>query len=409
MKNVLSLCDGMSCGQIVLRELGIKYDTYYASETDAHCIRQTQFNFPDTVQLGDIEGWRDWNMDWSSVELVFSGTPCTGFSSAGKRSGFEDPGSRLFFVFVDILNHVRKFNPDVFFLFENVRMKAEHKYCISELLGVWPVMIDSARVSAQTRKRLYWSNIRTKSNDLFGNLCTDIPQPKDREIFLRDILEDEVDEKYFLTEERAIELLTKKKATINPKKAHCLTAGHRDNNTGSITLTGEIEIYFILTDGCVKTWQGKANCLTGGGGRGAGSYSDTDLILQPGRGYNKGGFHRKAPTLSANSYEQNNFVVQLNPSTESGGVQPYQQNRIYDINYKSPALIAEMSQKAHAILAGCRIRRLTPLECARLQTVPEWYVWRCSDTQQYKMLGNGWTVEAIKHILSFLHETNCKL
>lgn len=138
-----------------------------------------------------------------------------------------------------------------------------------------------------------------------------------------------------------------------------------------------------------------------------------NLILQKPRGKNQGGVHAdKSPTLSANAWQQNNLVVmkdknvkQLNPSRESGGTQPRQQNRVYDVDGQAPALMQGHGGMTFNVLVGgdqVRVRRLTPTECARLQTVPDWYKWVVSETQQYKMLGNGWTVEVIKHILSFL-------
>ena len=154
---------------------------------------------------------------------------------------------------------------------------------------------------------------------------------------------------------------------------------------------------------------GKTNCLT--------TVAKDNLILQRPRGANKGDVHtEKSPTLSANAWEQNNLVVtmkedsvrQLNPSKESGGVQPYQQNRVYDAEGQAPALMDGHGGRTINVLVGgdataeIRIRRLTPTECARLQTIPAWYKWNVSETQQYKMLGNGWTVEVIKHIFSFL-------
>lgn len=136
--------------------------------------------------------------------------------------------------------------------------------------------------------------------------------------------------------------------------------------------------------------------------------------MQRPRGFNKGGcFTDKSPTLSANSWQQNNILVkqkdgikQLNPSKESGGTQPYQQNRVYDSEGKSPALMnGHGGQTINTLVGGLIVRRLTPTECARLQTIPEWYKWNVSETQQYRMLGNGWTVEVVKHILSFLPES----
>jgi DNA (cytosine-5)-methyltransferase 3A len=371
MINVLSLCDGMSCGRIALTELKIKVNRYFASEINRHCIKQTQLNFPDTVRLGDIENWRNWEIDWHSISLVLAGTPCTGFSFAGKRLAFDDPQSRLILAFFDILDHVRRHNPGVLFLLENVRMKRGHLNFISKNVGVSPVMINSALVSAQNRRRYYWSNIRAGKADLFGALQTDIPQPKDRGIVLRDILESEVDEKYYISE-----------AALN-RLANC----HKNYP------------HFMSVDGKARTQRSRAG-------------NSTDK-------------------------KHNYRIIQLNPSTESGAAQPYQQNRVYDIDSKSPALMSQMScgscailQRGHgfnkggvfeskspaltssdwknnnllATAKGCstRIRRLTPAECARLQTVPEWYGWNCSDTQQYAMLGNGWTIEVIKHILSYL-------
>lgn len=403
--NVLSLFDGMSCGRIALRELGIEPEHYYASEIDKFAISQTRLNFPDTIHLGDVTKWREWEIDWGTIDLILAGSPCQGFSFAGKQLAFDDPRSKLFFVFVDILNHVKALNPDVFFLLENVNMKKEHMRVITEYCGVHPVNINSNLVSAQNRNRWYWTNIRTRKVGLFGEIHSDIPQPKDEGILLRDILEEEVDEKYYLSE-KAIRYIS------NDKR---------------------MEKRFTQIDG------DKAPCLLAGG-HGAGNHSDMDLILQRPRGNNKGNvFRGKTPTLSSNAWEQNNVlhrIIQLNESKESGGIQPYQQNRVYDANGQCPALLAEMSGRSHAILSvrqkrnlkdqdgksnsllassykgsqangmtlveTSSIRRLTPIECSRLQTVPDWYKWDCSDTQIYRLLGNGWTIKVIQHILSFL-------
>jgi DNA (cytosine-5)-methyltransferase 3A len=327
---VLSLFDGMSCGQIALRELGVKYRAYYASEIDPHAIGQALLNFPDTVQLGDVTAWRAWDVDWASVELLLAGSPCQGFSRAGKRLAFDDPRSKLFFEFADILDHVRRRNPRVRFLLENVAMPKRDVRVISERVGVLPVRIESALVSAQLRDRLYWTNIRTRREGLFGELRSDIPQPEDRGIMLEDILEDSVPEKYHL-KGKTLERILRENPKLNPDKACCVTA--KSNTAG----------------------YGNPRTMT---------------------------------------------VVQLNASRESGGRQPYQQNRVYNAAGKSPAHMAQASFGSYAVLDGKMLRRLTPTECARLQTIPEWYRWACSDTQQYKLTGNGWTVEVIKHILS---------
>ena len=385
--NVLSLFDGMSCGRIALRELGIEPEHYYASEIDKFAISQTRLNFPDTIHLGDVTKWREWEIDWGTIDLILAGSPCQGFSFAGKQLAFDDPRSKLFFVFVDILNHVKALNPDVFFLLENVNMKKEHMRVITEYCGVHPVNINSNLVSAQNRNRWYWTNIRTRKVVLFGEIHSDIPQPKDEGILLRDILEEEVDEKYYLSE-KAIRYISndkrmKKRFTqIDGDKAVSLMAVGTCNNTGT----------FISVNG-------KAPCQRSSTGRSIDSRHNYQII-------------------------------------ESGGIQPYQQNRVYDANGQCPALLAEMSERSHAILSvrqernlkdqdgksnsllassykgsqangmtlveTSSIRRLTPIECSRLQTVPDWYKWDCSDTQIYRLLGNGWTIKVIQHILSFL-------
>lgn len=156
--NVLSLFDGMSCGQIALNRIGIKPAKYYAAELYKYAITVTQANYPNTIQLGDVTKWREWDIDWGGIDLLIGGSPCQGFSFAGKQLAFDDPRSKLFFVYVDILNHIRALNPDVKFLLENVKMKKEHLAVITEQLGVEPVFINSGMISPCMRPRFYWSN-----------------------------------------------------------------------------------------------------------------------------------------------------------------------------------------------------------------------------------------------------------
>ena len=174
--NVLSLFDGISCGQVALERAEIPVKNYYASEIDKYAIQITQKNYPNTIQLGDITKWQEWEIDWSSIDLLIGGSPCQGFSFAGKQLNFDDPRSKLFFVYVDILNHIKKHNPNVKFLLENVKMKKEYQNVITSYLGVEPIEINSALVSAQNRKRLYWTNIGK------------IEQPEDKGILLKDIV-----------------------------------------------------------------------------------------------------------------------------------------------------------------------------------------------------------------------------
>lgn len=451
----------MSCGQIALRELGMTEFVYYASEVDKHAIRQTKLNFPDTIQLGDVTRWRDWHIDWSGIALILAGSPCQGFSFAGKQLAFDDPRSRLFFVFAEILSHVRKCNPNVKFLLENVNMKKDYLRIISEYVGVFPVNINSTLVSAQNRNRLYWTDIRTRFEGLFGDVYSDIPQPKDRRIFLRDILDENVPERYYLPQKTVDRILMKGKRTKSGcDKSGCLTCPghgsgyHSDMDLICVRMTGRNpdKLSNVV---CISSNQknatismSKSTPMVSAMGLGGGH---VPMIIQLPRGRNRGNVYKsKSPTLTINSFEQNNMVIQLNQSKESGGVQLYQQqNRVYDTEGKSPALMAGMSCGSHAIVCHnmmprssktgnggtghllrtdgksyCldtgqtnavetdtmiyppRIRRLTPTECARLQTIPEWYKWECSETQQYKMLGNGWTVEVIKHILGFLDQNS---
>ena len=186
---VLSLFDGMSCTQIALKNLGIKVDTYYASEIDKYGIQIAQKNFPDTIQLGDVKDIK--GKDLPEIDLIVAGSPCQGFSFAGKQLAFDDPRSALFFEFVRILKEVKP----KYFLLENVRMKKEFQAVISEqvsniypectnggLFGIEPILINSALLSAQNRNRLYWTNI------------PGIEQPDDLGIVLRDVLEYEPEE-----------------------------------------------------------------------------------------------------------------------------------------------------------------------------------------------------------------------
>jgi len=180
MVNVLSLFDGMSCGQIVLNRLGIQYNNYFASEINKYAIKVTQHNYPETVQLGDINDWQKW--DLPKIDLILAGSPCQGFSWAGKGLNFNDPRSKLFFTFEKILHH----HQPKWWLLENVVMIQEWQDVISQRLGIRPIMIDSSLVSAQSRKRLYWTNIYNQF-DLFGNRYCVIPQPEDKKIYLKDI------------------------------------------------------------------------------------------------------------------------------------------------------------------------------------------------------------------------------
>lgn len=185
--NVVSLFNGMNTGRQALENVGIKVNKYYSSEIKLYAIELTQHHFPDTIQVGDVTKWRDWDIDWKSIDLVLSGSPCQDLSAAGKRAGINGKKSSLFFVFIEILNYVKSLNPNVLFLQENVGSASKLDVGImSRELGVYPVRINSSLVTAQLRDRYYWSNIRTK--ETIFDVVTDIPQPNDKGIILKDIL-----------------------------------------------------------------------------------------------------------------------------------------------------------------------------------------------------------------------------
>jgi site-specific DNA-cytosine methylase len=274
--NVLSLFDGISCGQIALERAEIKVDNYFASEVDKYAIKVTQKNYPNTIQLGDILNWREWNLP--KIDLILGGSPCQGFSRSGLKLNWDDPRSRLFFVFSDILHNMAMRNYNLKFLFENVRMKKDIQDLISEELGVDPVRIDSALVSGQGRVRLYWANWK-------------FDQPEDKGILLKDILEN---------------------GSVDRNKSYTIDAN-----------------------------------------------------------YFKGGSLK-------NYLEKSRRQVVLRQSEKRLMVK----NLSEDIPF----------------------RKLTPIECERLQTLPDNYTEGISNTQRYKGLGNGWTVDVIAHILRRLNE-----
>lgn len=351
--NVLSLFDGMSCGQIALDQLGLRVDNYYASEIDKWAIQITQKNYHNTQQLGDITKWREWDIDWSGIDLVFGGSPCQGFSLAGKQLAFDDPRSKLFFVFVDIVNHIKEHNPDVKFMLENVRMKKEYLDIITEYMGVEPVKINSALVSAQNRVRYYWTNIGI------------INQPKDRFLYLKDIIEDgHVDRE--------------KSLAITTRVAGATVKDYLEKHRHQMVMVGYADFKGHDSTRRIYSIEGKAPTLTTMGG----GHREPKIAV------------REATKKGYAEATVGDFVdlTYPNSKTRRGGVGK---------NGKSNTITAGLGE-AGVILPGLIWRKLTPLECERLQTVPDGYTEGVSNTQRYRMLGNGWTVEVIKHIFANL-------
>lgn len=448
---VLSLFDGMSCGQQALERIGVNVLEYYASEIDKHAIAVTMHNYPNTKQLGsviDVDGYK-----LPKIDLLIGGSPCQSFSFAGKRKGmstkceteiltlehylelksegYEFEGqSYLFWEYMRLLNEVKP----KYFLLENVMMGEKWEKILSKAIGVKPIEINSALVSAQNRRRLYWTNIGMQPMGLFGDLESIIPQPKDKGILLKDILESEVDDKYYLSKQR-IETMLKSERSVpyvdeETKKFNCLLAGYN-----KIPTDGHYVVHNTMPrsstngnggTGHLNRTDGKTYCLDTGNTNAVEiqcvAMRGREAVLTPKRteygkairkDYEAGNIETQrkniqqleprtaGKTNTLTSVQKDNLVMQLNPSTESGGKQPYQQNRIYDTDGISPALMAQMSCGTHAIKHERKIRRLTPLECERLQTVKDGYTSVASDSQRYRMLGNGWTVDVIAHILSY--------
>ena len=378
--NVLSLFDGISCGRVALDKAGINVGKYYASEIDKYAQQVSDKNWPDIIRMGDVTKWREWDIDWRSIDLVLAGSPCQGFSFAGKQLAFNDPRSALFFEFVNIYKHIKELNPKVKFLLENVRMKQEYQDIITGLLGVEPVKINSSLVSAQNRVRLYWAN-------------WEFEQPEDKGIILKDVLQDDViiDIKYYLSNEQVEKIDF---SNLNKDfKTNVKVLGHRKGyrtNTQCYDPTGksgcldtcggggrEPHILKLNKKGNLKANQEKASCLTGGAHSG-GNHSDMDLIVKEAT---KKGYTEINPGNCVD-------LTFINSKTRRGRNMELKSNCLTATKYDYCRYTKDFS-----------IRRLTPIECERLQTLPDDYTAGVSNTQRYKSLGNGWTVDVIAHIL----------
>lgn len=320
--NVLSLFDGISAGRVALERAGIEVTNYYASEIDKYAIQIAQGNYADTQQLGDINQWTSWGLP--KIDLLIGGSPCQGFSFAGKQLNFNDPRSALFFKFVEVLKHyVPKY-----FMLENVVMKQEYQDAISEALGVQPIMINSALLSAQTRKRLYWTNI------------PNIEQPEDLGIYVKDILED---------------------GYADRDKAHCIDANYCKG--------GNLKSYFEKHRGQLVFDEPP--------------YIATIL----GRRVNERGVR--------DDYNKDIKPRQYVEQRHTG-----KSNCLTTVQKDNVVIYEPLTQRTP--VAEVKYRKLTPIECERLQTFPDNYTNFASNTQRYKALGNSWTVDVIAHIFKGL-------
>jgi DNA (cytosine-5)-methyltransferase 3A len=352
-----------------------------------------------------------------------------------KSDGFEFEGqSYLFWEFMRLLKEVKP----KYFLLENVEMGEKWEKVLSKAIGVNGIHINSALVSAQNRKRIYWTNLGLEPGGLFGYLESTIKQPKDKGILLKDILESDVDEKYYLSE-KTIATITRHGNKIideneNPLRSCTIHAnyfkmGGRDQQYiihNMMPRSGDPKKggtgHLTRTDGktyCLDTSNANAveiQCVAMRGREAILTPKRTEYGKAIRKDYEAGNIEAQRKNIqqleprtdnktnTLTSVQKDNLVMQLNPSTESNGCQPFQQNRIYDSNGISPALMAQMSSGTHAINHERTIRRLTPLECERLQTVRDGYTSIASDSQRYRMLGNGWTIDVISHILSYMKQ-----
>lgn len=366
---VLSLFDGMACGYEALLRAWIKIDEYYASEIDEHAIKIAKKNHPDIIEVWDVQNlWYDgWLLKSSEcrspknirvagvwpIDLLIGWSPCQWFSTAWKMLNFDDPRSKLFFEYVRLLKEIKP----KYFLLENVKMKSEFRDKISELIWCEPIEIDSALVSGQRRKRYYWTNIPW------------ITQPQDKGIMLKDILETNPDSKYNLTE-KGMKMLTR--------------------NFGSKwkALNFEPSVLFKITYPSVceqQEWlDRKCPTLTASMGT---WWWNVPALIQVVDGEVRIRQATKQWYIVAEEWDG----VDLNYPTS-------QTRRWRVIKWKSNTLTTQWDAHVYNKV----IRKLTPTECERLQTLPDGYTEWVSDTQRYKMLGNWWTVDVIAHIFSFI-------
>ncbi len=414
---VLSLFDGMSCGQLALQRLGIEVDTYYASEIDKYAIQVTQANFPKTIQVGDVCKLKA--EDYKDIDLILAGSPCQGFSFAGKQLAFDDPRSALFFEFIRLLKEIKP----KYFLLENVKMKQQFQDVITEqvsacypdfeggdLFGsqIKPILINSALLSAQNRQRLYWTNI------------PNIEQPEDKGIVLRDILEDNPGNKYSLSVAKVDRVLNSPRGkgffyNKDSEKIGTLVAGYYKEPTDASYIETKPKQVGKIKDGGqgnrIYSQDGKSSTLSAqsGGTAGVGNTLVETKPKQVGiatdikghdilkRVYSPDG---KSPTL--NTMGGGN----REPKVVSGAWRGRYKadgttEQKLELNQSGKSNSLTTVQKDSVVVNdNLSWRKLTPLECMRLQTVPDDYLMPVSNTQKYKMLGNGWTVDVIAHILN---------
>ncbi len=369
--NVLSLFDGMSCGQIALNKAGIKYDAYFASEVDKYAIKVAQANYPNTIQIGDVTKVDHTRLPFGGIDLLMGGSPCQGFSFAGKQLNFDDPRSKLFFEFIRLRDELKP----KYVLLENVRMKKESENVITKYMGFSPQAMNSADVSAQNRHRLYWFGYLNESLEYEQIPISPI---KDKGIVIKDILEDLPFEDIpnYLNNTWCGRRRGDLVKSVDDPKAHCLTAS---------MWKGQIPTFVKK-----PVQVGVADNIKG-----------YDIIK---RVYSPNG---KSPTLTTmqGGHRQPKVAIGriVNRRLDENGVRKDNQLELpftkqLEVSSADKSNCLTTVQKDNVVVHKELYRKLTPIECERLQTVPDNYTNHVSKTQRYKMLGNGWTVDMIAHI-----------
>ncbi len=338
--NILSLFNGISGLHLACDRAGIRVDTCYYSEIDKYANKVTEHHYPDDVALGDVAKWREWDIDWASIDLVGAGFPCQAWSVAGQQLGDKDERGMLFWTTLEIIKHVLYFNPKAKFLMENVKMKKDFEEYIThhttQALGyVEKTLINSALVSAQNRNRYYWTNF-------------EVAQPDDKGVLLKDILEYPMDDKYKLSDEAI--------ARFKP---------------------------------CQKTNSGQI-----------GTTAHEGAIWQRDRVYDTDG---KMVTLTATIYKQTPQYAVIGGAIRGRYNEDGSTSQRLELNGTEKTNSLTTVQKDNvAVYEDMTYRKLTPLECERLQTLPDNWTSILSNTQRYKSIGNGWTIDVIAHILKHI-------
>ena len=375
--NVLSLFDGISCGRLALARAGISVNKYFASEIDKYAIKISEANYPGIIRLGDVLSHETWDFDWSSIDLVLAGFPCQSWSVAGKQLGDRDPRGGLFWTMLDIAKKVLDNNPNARFLFENVRMKKDFEEYITQhtqkALGtVHKILINSALVSAQNRQRFYWTNFETT-------------QPEDLGIVLADIIEAGVVDR---EKSYCIDASYSKAGDLDSylnRRRRQLVFGEAELKKGKTIedegyIANAVDTYdYELAKRCYGA-NGKSPTVTTGQGGGR----ELKVVCGAIRGrYKVDGVRQDHKQSVAGRAKQ---TLEVRADDKSNALTTVQKDNV-------------LAQQSGGFVA---YRKLSPLECERLQTLPDNYTNHVSNTQRYKAIGNGWTVDVIAHILRSL-------